>query len=238
MEGMSRTLRHLLLLFPAAVTLSATTLEEVIDRARSFVGPEGKLEAVESLAYRGTLTPAGDGEPREVRLLLEKPANQRLEIEQGNGRVTMIVNPLEGFMVEENLESGQRRIIPLPTDQVRRFKANATENLYFFRFPADRQVRAKYMGEEEFRGETVDAVRFIHPGGIRFFRYFDPETGELVGTRTDTGTVNTEEGRMEVDGLVFSERVLSYEDGELIHTIEFSEIEVNPGFGEGTFRAE
>lgn len=231
--------RSIALLFLAGASLAAATpLEDVIAKARAFVGPEDKLEAVETLSYEGTLTPAADGETRTVRLILEKPARQRLEIEREDGRVTMIVNDLEGFMVQENLATGARRVDPLPVDQVRRFKANAAENLYFFKFPPDRQVRVKYMGREDFRGRTVDAVRYLHPGNVLFFRYFDPETGELVGTRTDTGTVNTEEGEVTVGGLRFSDKVISFEEDQKVHTIEFSEIKVNPELPEGTFRPE
>ncbi len=226
------------LLSTVACMAQAKTLDEVIEKARAYVGPEDTVASVEALSYTGTLTPAEDGEERTVRLILEKPARQLLVIEKGDGRVTMIVNDLEGFMVQENLETGGKRVDPLPVDQVRRFKANAAENLYFYEFPPGRQVRAKYLGEQEFRGETVDAVRFIHPGNVTFFRYFDPETGRLVGTLTDTGTVNTEEGEMLVDGLRFAGKVLSFEDGEKVHTIEFSRIEVNPDLPEDTFRPE
>ncbi len=206
-----------------------------MEKARAFVAPESRLEAVETLRYTGTLTPAAGGETREVALLLEKPANQRLEITQGQGRITMIVNEFDGFMIQEDLETGESRVTPLPIEQVRRFKANAAENLYFFDFPPGRQVRAKYLGTEEFRGRTVDAVRYIHPHGIRFLRYFDPGSGKLLGTETDTGSVNTEEGVREVDGIRFSEKVLSFEGDEPVHTIRFERIEVNPEIPDGAF---
>ncbi|MEM0965486.1 MAG: hypothetical protein AAGJ81_04990 [Verrucomicrobiota bacterium] len=216
-------------------SLSAKSLEEVIEKARSYVGPNETLESVDSLLYQGTLTPEGGSTERQVRLVLEKPASQLLEITQDQGRITMVVNALEGFMVQEDLGTGRKAVLPLPLDQVRRFKANAAENLYFFEFPTSAQVRAKYLGESSFRGQTADEVRYVHPGGIQFFRYFDPETGELIGTLTDNGSVNTEEGETVVDGIRFAEKVLSYEGDDLVHTITFSEIEVNPDLPEDTF---
>jgi len=216
------------LLATACFSLSAKTLEDVVDQARGFIGPDDKIEAITSLVYEGTLTPADGQESRGIRLVLQKPAKQLLEITQGDGQINMLVNNFEGFMIQKNLTTDQVGISPLPTDQVRRFKANAAENLYFFEFPAKLQVRAKYLGEDQFRGKTVDTVRYVHSGGIQFLRYFDPETGELVGTLTDTGSLNTEEGLFEVDGLRFSKKVLSYENGELVHTIEFSKITINP----------
>ncbi len=228
--------RSLFLLFLcSALILQGKTAEEVISKARSFVGPEEKIEAVDSLLYSGVLEPAGGGTGQEVSLLLEKPASQRLEITQGDRRITMTVNKQEGFIVQENLATGEKGVAAMPLDQVRRFKANAAENLYFFRFPAGAQVRTKYLGEQEFRGEMLDAVRFLHSGGVQFIRYFDPETGKLAGTQTDTGSINVEEGVQSADGLRFGEKVLSFEGDELVHTITFEKIIVNPEIPEGTF---
>lgn len=217
------------------LTLSAQSLEEIIEKARAFVGPEDKIDGVEALYYEGEMVMAAGGPNRGITLLLEKPAKQRLEITQGEGRITMVVNGLEGYMMQENLTTGESGFAPLPLEQVRRFKANALENLYFFKFPASAQVRSKFMGEVDFRGQTVNRVRYIHPGGVQFVRYFDPKTGELVGTETDTGTINTEEGSMIIDGLKFSEKVLSFEGDELANTITFSKVEVNPEVGDDAF---
>ncbi|MBC2601222.1 hypothetical protein [Puniceicoccus vermicola] len=230
---MIRTISILFLL--SSLALSAKTLEDVITQAREFVGPNEKIESIDTLLYEGVLVPENGAEERRISLLLKKPASQRLEITQGESRITMVVNDMEGFMMQENLVNGQKGFSPLPTDQVRRFKANAAENLYFFKFPSSVRVRSKYLGEQEFRGQPVDAVRFIHSGGVQFFRYFDPETGELLGTETDTGTINTEEGAIQVDGLRFSDKVLSFEGDELAHTITFDKIEVNPEVPEGAF---
>tara|TARA_R100000027_G_scaffold38198_2_gene28179 strand:+ start:6599 stop:7303 length:705 start_codon:yes stop_codon:yes gene_type:complete len=230
---MIRTILLLLALSSAAV--SAKTLDDILAKARSFVGPEDKIDSVDSLYYEGVMELANGGPDRVISLLLEKPAKQRLVITQGDGRITMVVNGLEGFMMQENLTTGESGFAPLPLEQVRRFKANAAENLFFFEFPASAQVRVKYLGETDFRGETVAKVRYIHPGGVQFIRYFDPATGELVGTETDTGTINTEEGKMVVDGLNFSEKVLSYEGDELANTITFSIVEVNPDVDEDSF---
>jgi len=216
-------------------TVGAKTLEDVLAKARAYVAPEEKLESIEVLFYDGTLTPANGSPARKVSLLLQKPASQRLEITQGNGRITMVVNEKEGFMVRENLETGDKQTTSLPLEQVRLFKANASENLNFFQFPPRSQVRTKYLGEQEFRGQTVDVVRYIHPHGIVFLRYFDPETGRLVATESDGGTINIEEGSMEVGGIRFSDKILAYESDELVHTIQFERSDVNPDLPEWVF---
>ena len=232
--GVMKILIPLILLIGLG-SLPAKTLEDVISKARAFVGPEDKLEAIDVLFYQGILKPENGASDRLISLLLEKPARQRLEITQGSSRITMVVNDAEGFMTEENLDTGTSRTVALPLDQVRLFKANAKENLYFFRFPASAQVRAKYLGEQQFRGETVDAVRYLHPNGIVFFRYFNPETGDLVATQTDTDTINVEKGEMRVDGLRFGKEVLSFEGDEQVHTITFDRVQVNPEIVDGLF---
>jgi len=222
-------------LFLGLSVAGGKTLDDVLTKARAYVGPEETINAVEVLFYNGTLAPADGEASKSISLLLQKPAKQRLEITEGNNRMTMVVNDEEGFMVRENVATGEKQTMALPIQQVRLFTANAAENLYFFDFPPGIRVRAKYLGEQEFRGETVDAVRFIHPHGIIFLRYFDTETGELVGTQSDGSTINIEEGEMTVGGLRFADKVLAYDSDELVHTISFDRIEVNPDIPEGLF---
>jgi len=215
--------------------VSADDLESVIERARSFLGPDNLLVGVERLSYEGSLIPAEGNEERRVALYLEKPNRQRLEIIDANGKVSLVVNGREGFMIQEHTESGQKRVSLLPTDQIRRFTANAAENLYFYKFPPRAQVRIRYLGQQEFRGKTTDAVRFIHPGNSMFIRFFDPESGRLLGTTTDAGVVNVEDGFTRVDGIRFSESVLSYQGEVYEHRIVFDQIEVNPDFAPDLF---
>lgn len=208
----------------------ADDLDSVIERARAFVATDDLLNGIERLKYEGTIIPASGQDERRVVLYLEKPNRQRLEIFDDVGKVSLVVNGREGFMIQEDLQSGQSRISLLPTDQIRRFTANAVENLYYYKFPPRAQVRVRYLGQEEFRGEMADVVRFIHPGNSMFLRYFEPGTGRLIATLSDTGVINLEDGHKRVDGIRFSEAVLSYQGDEYEHKIVFDNIEVNPEF--------
>lgn len=226
----------LTLFFFCSLSLSARTVEEIIQQARDFVGSEEALEAVEAIRFSGVLDPADEAaEELGLNLLIEKPGKQRLVVEAPEMRTTSVVNRLQGFVIRENLETGMETGSPLGTEQIRNLQANSIENLYFFRFPTRFQVRVKYLGEEEIAGREVDAVRYVHRGGIVYVRYFDSETGALVATRADNGLLNVEKGRRIVDGLKFAEKVESYADGELVHTIRFEDIAVNPEIPEDAF---
>jgi len=222
-----------------AISLAAEDAEEIIAKARSAIGTEAALNAVESLKFKGVLHPAVEGaEKVEVELLLEKPSKQRLTMTGTQGSSTTIIGEAQGYVVQKNFASGQESVSLMNFEQIRNLKANSAENLYFFDLPAQFQVRTKYLGEEEILGQTADAVRFIHRGGIIYFRFFDPETGELLATRTDNGLLNVEKNHETVGGLRLAREVEAYLDGELVHTLRFSEVQVNPEVPEDAFRVE
>lgn len=229
----------LFFLLLCSVPLSAKTADEIIAQARSFVGSEEALDAIQALRFVGVLDPADPDAPEMgIDLLIEKPAKQRLVVTGADGTTTSIVGSSQGYILQNNFETGQESFQVMPFQQIRSLRANTVENLYFFDPPQRFQVRTKYMGDEEIDGRLSHVLKFSHRGGLAYVRYFDVETGELIATEADTGFMNMEVGQQEVDGLKFSESVEAYLDGELVHTIRFSEIEVNPEIPEGAFSVE
>ena len=105
---------------------------------------------------------------------------------------------------------------------------NAVENLYFFRPPPRFPVDRTYLGLVDLQGRTLEAIRFDHGNRVAITRYFDPESGQLVATRLDDGTLNVETATRAADGLRLTTEVEAYEDGELRHILRFEEIRVNP----------
>lgn len=203
-------------------------VEAILERARAAIGPEDRIEAVETLQYRGVLEPAGGGAPRPLVLTLRKPAQQRLDLRGEDERVLAVVNRLEGFTVEEDLRAGTARLGLMTPLQQSRFRMNAVENLYFFRPPPRFPVDRTYLGLVDLQGRTLEAIRFDHGNRVAITRYFDPESGQLVATRLDDGTLNVETATRAADGLRLTTEVEAYEDGELRHILRFEEIRVNP----------
>jgi|GEM_PF-1398878 len=216
------------LLLTPALRGEEARIEAILERARAAVGPEERIEAIETLQYRGTLEPAGAGESRRLILTLRKPAQQRLDLRGEDERILAVVNQLEGFTVEEDLRAGTARLGLMTPLQQARFRMNAVENLYFFRPPPRFPVERTYLGSVDLRGRTLEAIRLEHGGRVAIVRYFDPESGQLVATRLDDGTLNVETATREAGGLQLTAEVEAYEDGELLHTLRFEEIRVNP----------
>jgi len=220
-----------------ALSVSGKTLEEVVSQARAYIGSEEALDEIDAIRYVGTLTPTNESaDPVGIDLLIKKPGLQKLVVEGEAGSTTSVVSASQGFVLQENFETGQQAGGPMALEQIQSLKANSVENLYFYDFPTRLQVRSKYMGTEEVRGQEVDVVRSVHRGGVIYLRYFDPDTGNLIATQTDNGLLNVEKGERVINGLKFAEEVESYnQEGELIHTIRFEEITVNPEVSDNAF---
>jgi hypothetical protein len=88
---------------------------------------------------------------------------------------------------------------------------------------------------EDYRGNEAYRVKFRYPGDYYFIRFFDVETGDLLGTIDDRGTETVEKGDFEVAGYRFPREIETYKDGELVQEIEFTDIDVNPEVPAATF---
>lgn len=211
---------------------------QIVAQARAAIGPEASLNAVQTLSYAGTLTSATNPEEKvAVSLYLRKPNSQRLEVEGSSGRQTILVNGEEGFAIFFNKETQESVVQVLPFAQSRLYRANARENLFFFRFPPEMRAEVKFLGNSEFMGKPSREMRFTHPGNVIFFRHFDPENGRLLGTVTEDGIVNVEDGDLQVGDLRFRREVRQYRNGEHFQTITFDRIEVNPDLDDSLFAA-
>lgn len=239
---MSKLMRKIPALILVGAIISPLSLladaTRIVELARAAIGPEASLNAVQTLSYRGKLTSATDPEESvAVSLYLRKPNSQRLEVEGSAGRQTILVNGEEGFAIFFNKETQETVVQVLPFAQSRLYRANARENLFFYRFPPEVRAEVRYLGNGDFMGRPSREVRFTHPGNIVFFRHFDPESGRLLGTVTEDGIVNVEDGDMQVGDLRFRREVRQYRDGEHFQTITFDKIEVNPQLDDSLFQA-
>ena len=115
-------------------------------------------------------------------------------------------------------------------DELRRNKAAAMENLYFFRpfkFDGNNVVDK---GVSTVEGKQVHQIDFVHNGKFVFGRFFDLSNGDLVKTILDTGMVTYETGELMVDGVRFSKKTVGELNGETKYEMVFDEIVINPEF--------
>lgn len=123
----------------AQISAHATldNVQSTIDQARAYLGEESRLNAVESIQYRGKVTlfqePVMEG---EVILTFQKPYSQKIEFVFPEQKMTTGFNGYEGYdYIEGKLKDGRpyRNIRSIGGDDLRRNKAAALENLSFFR---------------------------------------------------------------------------------------------------------
>lgn len=222
----------------ALSTAQAATVEQVIKKARSDLGSERKLKAIDTITYHGTVLNAEGKEQGTMLLQFKRPDKQRLKLDQAETIDTTAVNGFEGWQERINktnpLLNGVR---VLPPEQVRFLTANAYENLNFFRGPDQvRGGKVELVGSSEVDGIACWEVLFSYPSGLSYQRFFDKSTGELVATIAgDNGFTMKENGKLEVNGIQFPKEVKTYQGDELIRSVVFEKIEINNDLPDSLF---
>ncbi len=212
-------------------SLSAAEVDDILAKARARLGPEQKLEAVESIQYEGQVY-GPDGEKLDtLDLTFTKPDKQLLIVESETLKRSTGVNGFEGFVEVINKEDPYKSgVIVLDFNRVRRLLANAAENLYFFNGPRQRTGGTITLeGTQEVHGHDCYKLRFAYPCGLFYIRYFDKTTYELVSTiNGESNQELIESDTAQVNGILFPKKVETYdEEGDLIRTVVFEKILIN-----------
>lgn len=197
------------LVLAALVTTAHAAEPAIIAKARAALGTETALNAVKSVRYTGTVveTPAGDATKSTraaVEIVAQKPDQQRITRTSDK---TVDINGLDGYegwqRVQEAGNAKNWRQVVLPPEALKRMRAQARENLMFFGGLEAAGGHYEEEGPATVGGIACQKIAFVHGPGIVFHRYFNAETGRLVQTETDDGTVTREEGEMIVNGVRF-----------------------------------
>jgi hypothetical protein len=209
--------------------------DEVIAKAREYLGGDEALNAVQSLYYRGTFETA-DGVEGEVEIMFQKPLFQRVKTIRDDITEVTALSYYDGWRkITQRDDEANWTIVFLDAGQIRELQANTWENLNFFQGIERRRGRIVNDGLVEVDGHSCVKLTFGHPGGIYFVRYFDAETGQLRLTEASGGGQIREEGIQEVAGIRFPETIIMMQDGEELNRIHFTEIEVNREFDSELF---
>lgn len=227
-----------------AFGLHAETVEQVIERARAYLGKEKALKAVNTLQYSGRVIDGEGNQTGTISLEFKRPYLQRLELDSEAGIETTGVNGYEGWRERIDKENPLRNgVMVLPPTQVQYLIANARENLNFFRGPETTPGgTVKLEGSAEKRGKDTWQVLFEYPGGLTYTRFFDKKTGALIATESgtpnqssDTLPTMVENGSMMVAGVKFPKEVQTYDGDKLIRSVIFDEIKVNEPIKDSIF---
>lgn len=187
----------------------------ILAKARSYLGTEAALTSVRAVRLKGTLTTTDPANPKQqtsatIEMISQHPDQHRITIRSDRGTEVTALDGYEAWTrAEPAAGPGQGRLTILGADQVKRLRANAWENLAFFRGLDRRGGRVEDLGSATVEGVTCRKVAFFHAPPIVFHRYFDTATGRLVRTETETGGVIREQGEWIVNGVRFPRAIVT-----------------------------
>jgi len=220
-----------------ALAIAAPAAElPIITKARSYLAKDTALDAVKSLQIYGTLDLGSAGtdlkEPITVEITFEKPYRQRSVIRSERGVEVTVLDGYDAWHhVVPAAEPSQWSLSVLQAPQIKNLRANAFENLAFYRGLENAGGRVEDQGATTVDGQRCQKVAFIHDRDIIFYRYFNQETGRLVMTETARGETIRESGVIETAGIRFPQKLTTtarLPDGSRqITVINFERIVVN-----------
>ena len=218
----------------------------IIAKARAYLGTEAALNAIMSVHFNGTVTTtnpadASKSSNAKIEIIAQKPDQQRVVASSEKGIETTAVDGYEGWQRFQDVANPKnQRLVVLKPEAVKRQRAQAWENLSFFRGLEKLGGRIEEQGTASVDGIECQKVAFIHASNIIFVRYFDVATGRLVRTDTDDGGTTQEEGERVVAGVRFPtsmKMLIKTPKGESqVVTIALESVKVNEKFPDAVFR--
>ncbi len=242
------SLRRLSCLLVGVLALTAAIRADepaIIAKARAFVGPEAKLDALTSVHYTGVLVTADPKDPTKqtranIEIIFQKPDQQRITATSDRAVEVTALDDYEAWQrIQDAKDPSKWRQTLLAPEQVRRLQANTWENLAFFRGIERKGGRVDDQGPATIDGVACEKIAFIHSPTISFIRYFALDNGKLIYTETESGGSIREQGEMMVDGIRFPMSLATQtrnSAGEMqTVTINFDKITVNEVFPSSLF---
>jgi hypothetical protein len=244
-------MKRLILILSVLSTWSASLLastpeaDAVIAKARTYLGGDAVLDAVNSVHFFGSIemveTPAAANNPGKssIEIIFQKPCQHRLVV---SSEKSVDITGLDNYFAWRRLEpAGARgKNIPVAKEPTKRLRANTWENLNFYHGIESRGGEILDRGDAEVEGVKCRKIVFSYGPGIEFTRYFDIATGRLVLTETaPVGTIR-EHGEIMVAGVRFPQKLIATStvgaDGKVrVITITFDRIALNETFPASTF---
>jgi hypothetical protein len=218
----------------------------ILAKARAYLGPDALLDGVTSVHFFGTATVADPADSAKtthtaVEIICQKPDRQR--IVKTSDQV-IDVTALDGYDAWQRLQSRSDptkvRQNFLGSLQIKRLRASTWESLYFYRGLGQRGGHIEDLGPVTVDGVAYRKVAFVYEPNIVFYRYFEPETGRLVYTETESGEIQREQGEILAGGIRFAKSVkvvVKNAAGQpQTVTIDFEKIILNETFPDDLFR--
>jgi outer membrane lipoprotein-sorting protein len=248
-------------LLPRFVTLAAAALvlapgvsstagraaePAILAQARAYLGPEALLDGVNTIHFFGTITATDPADSTKttrtaVEVVFQKPDRQRI-VKTSDQAIE--ITALDGYDAWQRIQSvsdpTKVRQNFLGSLQIKRLRASTSESLSFYRGLEQRGGRIEDMGTVTVDGVAYRKVAFIYAPDIIFYRYFDPATGRLVYSETESGEIQREQGEIMAGGLHFSKSVKIVTKNATGQsqtvTIDFAKVVLNESLPDALFR--
>ena len=187
----------------------------IIAKARAYLGSESTLDAVTSVRMTGNLTTTdASGKPAQisVEIIFQKPYQESITIYQKDRIIHTSLDGYDASQQSQDTTANQTeidyknkpwRLTILGGDQVRTLRVDVLENLWFYRgvLRAGGQIEDRGLATAD--GKTTEKVSFIYAPNFVYIRHFDPATGRLVYTESESGTQIREQGEIMAGGIRF-----------------------------------
>jgi len=231
--------------FLLALVTAARAELPIVTKARAYLGPEEALNAVKSVHYMGSFQAPDPADlqkqaPVQVDIIFQAPYRQRTVRSTAAFIDTTALDDYDGWhRMQDPKDASRWRLQLLPTDQIKRQRAIAWENLGFYRGLEREGGKVLDQGPVAIAGVACQKLAFVHADNIIFYRYFEVATGRLVLTETESGASIREHGEILVNGIRFPKMIFSTAKGkdgkDETVTITFDRIAVNETFADSVF---
>jgi hypothetical protein len=228
-----------------ALAIAARAELPIVTKARAYLGPEAALNAVKSVHYVGSFQAPDPADLQkqaavQVDIIFQAPYRQRTVRSTASFIDTTALDTYDGWhRMQDPKDASRWRLQLLPTDQIKRQRAIAWENLGFYRGLEREGGKVLDQGPATVAGIACQKLAFVHADDIIFYRYFDLANGRLILTETESGASIREHGEIMVNGIRFPKTIFSTTKGkdgkDETVTITFDKITVNETFPDSVF---
>lgn len=208
--------------FSMGIALSAPneTADQIIARARAYLGGDSALGAIKSVHYRGIMetyqgTTAGSMSGKYgVDIVYQKPYQQRIIATGSDAVETTALDGYVAWVRKQDLHNPTRwQVMVVDPNQIKALRANNWEYLNFFKDIEQCGGKVEVLGPATADGLPAVKLAFTHEQGIVFYRYFDPATGKLLFSETSQGGSIRLEGEIIVNGVRFPQKIIQISKG-------------------------
>lgn len=214
-----------------SLEVSKQKAKEVIEKYLNSIGGRDALAKVEdrTTIMRGTAM----GQSITMIVKQKAPNKMRQEVKAGAMEQVVIFDGEKGSMTAMNQK------MEVKDKELEALKIEA--NMDFMLDPESYGIKLFYEGTEKVDGKDADKIKMVLPSGLRWFAYFDSETGtklkEEKELQTQMGLMNqtlTFSDYKEIESVKYPHKIVQSVAGQTID-VTVSSIKVNKGLLDDIF---